>query len=469
MSKRKVEGLYLFAAGAVLFLILGCLWRSDQLFRMCDFKAVSYAAQALAHHQNPYSEHVLQGIYYSAPENYAMRSTPPQYLRSVTLCVNLPTTVMFFVPMALLPWKVATVVWPALLGVSLILAGWLMWTVASDWSPLVAGVLLFLFFSGSQSQVETGNLAGIAISFCICGAYCLIKQKYVPIGVVCLGLALVCKPQDAGFVWLYFFLAGGEHRRRAWQILALSAAFFLPAALWMYHVSPHWLQELRANLLSTSAPGQVNSPLAMVEPACHGAMIVSLQTVVGIFTARPILYNGIVYILCAPFILLWGAAVLRGRPSQERDWMGLAAIVPISMLVCYHRQHDTRLLILAIPACAILISRPRGAARLAVIASAFTALVSSNPLLELFGAATFALRHAAQGLRGELLTAILARPVPLAMLIQGACLCLLFAQSSMGAEARFGWRDRVRLMVREDAIAPQNCTPTLECPADQEA
>lgn len=429
MSQARLDGKFFFAMGAAIFLLLGCLWKAPHISRMGDFKAVRYASQALIHDHDPYSEPVLHRIYTTAPENRMLAAVPLIRLHWATRCINLPTTLVLFVPLALLPWSVAHLLWGILIATSILLATYLVWELGSAWSPRASGVLILLFLTAGQIVLEIGNTAGVVIGLCVIGALCLIRQRYIPVGILLLALALVLKPQDAGFVWLYFLLAGGNHRRRALQTLVVVAAIAIPSVIWVHEVSPHWAQELHSNLVHDSYPGEINDPAGFsVDPAVHGAMNVSLQTVVGVFTCDPHVYNPLAYLLCAPFILLWGMAVLRTPPSIERDWLALAAIVPFSMLVCYHRQYDTLLIILAIPACAMLWAERKREGKLALILTLLTGLASSNFILELFGSLTYHLRESTNGLGGELLNAALARPVPLAMLMQGIFLSLFFAR-----------------------------------------
>ena len=458
MSKAKLDGKFCFAMGAVFFLLLGLLWDTNPYLKMGDFKALYYASQALVHHQDPYSEATLRQFFISAPENLHLNRT----LHAVTMCVNLPTTVVLLTPLALLPWGVAHWLWALLIAGSVIFAGYLMWNVSSSWSPRSAGALLFLFLSGSQALLEIGNAAALVISLCVIGAWCLIRERYIRAGIVCLALALVLKPQDAGFVWLYFLLAGGSHRRRAWQTLAVVAVLVVPSVIWMQQVSPHWSQELHANLVFTSAPGQVNDPTPTVmEPGIHGAMIISLQTVTSVFVVQPRSYNLVAYLVCAPFILYWAITVIRTRSSVERDWFALAAIAPLSMLVCYHRQHDTRILLLTVPICAMLWAERSGVAKIALTVTAFAALASSNVILEFFGLTTYHMRVSATGFGGELLNASLGRPVTIALLAQSIVLVFCFVRRFRPSSApAYSYSEQLESMREQEAAAFQ--TPALQ-------
>ncbi len=247
------------------------------------------------------------------------------------------------------------------------------------------------------------------------------------------------KPQDAGFIWLYFLLAGGTSRRRAVQTLAIVIPVACLTAISMAQISPDWIIELRRNVMATIGPGQINNPLAAwVDPHYAGAMIVSLQTLTGVFWSDPRIYNSVAFGLMAPLVLLWAVKSTGSQMDLGRTWIALAAAVPLSMLAGYHRQYDTRLLLLAMPACAMLAARKDRVGRLAVVFTAIAVLASSNLVLPLFGFVSYGLRERMPGVGGEALYAILGRPVPLALLAMSGFYCWLLLRPGLwrGAELR---------------------------------
>jgi hypothetical protein len=83
-------------------------------------------------------------------------------------------------------------------------------------------------------------------------------------------------------------------------------------------------------------------------------MIISLQAIVAEFRNDPRFYNPVVYVLCGTLLLIWSLKTLRSTFSPRLAWFALAAISALAMLPVYHRSYDARLLLLTIPACAIL-------------------------------------------------------------------------------------------------------------------
>jgi hypothetical protein len=414
LSRARIDSLVYFLLGAAAFLALGWLMPNDPSLSLSDFKAIYYASQAQLRHQDPYLPANLLALYRGDPVN----TTAAQLgARDVVInCINLPTTLLLFAPFAMIPSPAAHALWSLLVAAAFLFAAYLMWNVAAEWSPRVAGFLMLIVLSGSQLLLQTGNAAGLVVSLCAIAAWCLVRQKHVAAGVVCLGLALALKPQDAGFIWLFFLLTPA-YRRSALQALAVVAAIAIPAVPWTWHVSPNWMAELNNNVQSTFAPGQLNDAAnAMIDPVVRGPMIVSLQTITSLYWSHAAVYNTIAYLALAPLLLIWISAVLRRRFAGPGAWIALGAAVPITMLFGYHRQYDTRLLLVAAPVCALLSRAGNRIGRVAVVLTFAAALASSTVALGVIGNFTFALRTDHSGMARTLVYSVIARPVPWTML-----------------------------------------------------
>jgi hypothetical protein len=116
-------------------------------------------------------------------------------------------------------------------------------------------------------------------------------------------------------------------------------------------------------------------------------------------------------------ILVWIVVTLRSRFSIERAWLALAAIAAISMLPVYHRIYDAKLLLLTVPACALLWSQGRLIGRIALlVTTAAFVLTADLPWVLVFGLIDH-LRPATPWLSGWVLTAIAVLPAPTILLI----------------------------------------------------
>jgi hypothetical protein len=179
------------------------------------------------------------------------------------------------------------------------------------------------------------------------------------------------------------------------------------------------MQELHSNLVETSARGDLNDP----GPSSMGAhtlgMVISLQTVVSLFRDDPRFYNPASYLIAGPLILIWIVVTLRSRFSMERAWLGLAAIAALSLLPVYHRIYDAKLLLLTVPACAMLWSEGRLTGRLALLVNTLAFLLTGDLPWVIFSVLISHLHPALPWLSGPLLTAIVVFPTPLILLAMG--------------------------------------------------
>jgi len=183
-------------------------------------------------------------------------------------------------------------------------------------------------------------------------------------------------------------------------------------------------KELRSDLATCSASGGACDP-GPNSPGGHDAdFLINLQTAISVFWDNSHIYNPVTYLLCGPLLLIWIITTLRARASATSAWLALAAIVTLSMLPLYHRQHDTRLLLLTIPACAMLwlkaaslVGSRRPELRWCRLERRYLFGDSHSSLLERLASAS--------GFPFKLLTVVLGRPIPLILLIM--CIFYLWA------------------------------------------
>jgi hypothetical protein len=328
-----------------------------------------------------------------------------------------PTAFSFTVPFAMLPWGPARMLWMTLTVGSFIFASFLIWNLGANYAPILSGALIGFLLANSEILIVTGNAAGIVVSLCAVAVWCFLRERFVPAGILCLAVSLAIKPHDTGLVWLYFLLAGGVYRKRALQTLLAAVAISLPGVLWVWQVAPHWMRELHSNILAFSVHGGINDP-GLASTGGHGLdMLISLQTAISVFRDDPRIYNPASYLICAPLLLLWAFVTLRSRPSLARAWLALAAIAALSMLPVYHRQVDAKLLLLTVPACAMLWAEGGliGWFALLVNTAGFV-LTGDIPWAILLGFINNS-HLPATGLSGQILMAVQVFPAPLILLV----------------------------------------------------
>jgi hypothetical protein len=427
MTKARLDGLYLVLLGSVAFLLLGVALERSAPAPLADFKALYYPSRCLIQHHDPYMESEVRRIYEAEGGNRPLDSAKTGQI--ATENVYPPSALFFMAPFAMLPWGPVHILWIALTAGSFVLASLLIWNLGANYAPIVSGVLIGFLLANSESLLITGNAAGIAISLCVVAVWCFLRERFVPVGIACLAVSLALKPHDAGLVWLYFLLAPGVFRKRALQTLAVTTAISLLAVLWVGHVAPQWMQEWHSNVAAFSVHGGVNDP-GPASTGGHGLdMLVSLQTAISVLWDDPRFYNLVSYLICAPLVLAWGFITLRSRPSTRRAWLALAAITALSMLPVYHRQVDARLLLLTVPACAMLWAEGGRIGRLALaVTTAGLVLTGDIPWAIFFGVAS-KLHLPATALTGTILMAVQMFPVPLILLAVGVFYLWIYARS----------------------------------------
>ncbi len=431
----RLIGLGLFLVGSALLLLIGVSRERTSPVSMIDFKTVYVGARCLLEHRDPYNPVEMQKTYFSEADGHPTDAPPIQF--AVTRFIYLPTVFVLTVPFGLLPWGPAHLAWIILTAATLLLAAFLMWNLGSTRAPIASGWLICLFLITSELLVEVGNAAGIAVSLCVIAVWTFLQGKFVPAGILCLAVSLLAKPHDAALIWLYFLLVGGVQRKRALITLLLTVVLALPVFLWISVTAPAWLHEMNLNLAQHSLQGADSDPGPHgIVAWAHGAQLINLQTVFSLVRDDPRFYNPATYIVSGILALVWVFAVMRSRFIPSSACIALAAGAAISMLPTYHRQQDTRLLLLIIPAFALLYTQ-RGPIRwLALIVSSAGVLLTGDIPLERLGAigyrfgATAPLTPIAPGLSAHLPTLLFARPAPLAILAVGILYLSAYSRDS---------------------------------------
>jgi hypothetical protein len=380
-----------------------------------DFKGVYYDARCLLQHSDPYKEGEPLRLYQA--EQGRLSPSSDTLRQALVLTVYLPTTFVFVAPLAMLSLGSAHLLWVTVTSGSLILAAFLMWNLGANYAPVISGALICVVLANSEVLFAFCNPAGIVVSLCLVAAWCFLKERFVPAGILCMAASLAIKPHDAGLVWLFFLLAGGVYRKRALQTALVVVVLSVPAVLWVYQVSPHWIGELHSNLSAISAHGSVNDPGLVSVTGPLSGLIIDLQSLISVFRDEPHFYNPVSYLICGVLLLVWSVRTLRLRFSQAGAWLALAAVVPLTMLVTYHRAYDAKLLLLTVPACALLWAEGGLIGWIAlVVNSAGIVLTSDIPAAMLLILAKN-MHISPVGLYGQIMTVVLVEPAPLILLM----------------------------------------------------
>jgi hypothetical protein len=379
-----------------------------------DFRAVYYGTRCLLQHHNPYKVSELDSVYRAEGGEPPSESAPAH--QAVVLYVNVPTTFIVVTPLALLPWGPAHLLWIALTAGVFILAAFLMWDLGSSYAPGLSLFLLCILLVNCESIFCAGNTAGIVVGLGVVAAWCFLRERFVAAGILCLALSIAIKPHDAGLVWLYFLLAGGVYRKRALQTLFITVVLGLSAFLWVSHVAPQWTQDWQSNLTAISGPGGINQPGPDSLTGRSGSVVVDLQAAISVFRDDPRIYNPASYLFCGALLFAWAVRTLWSRFSQARAWIALAAVVPLTMLVTYHRPWDAKLLMLTVPACALLWAKGGPIARVALLVSSLGLLFTGDIPLAMLSILSNQLHVGTTGIFDKMITLVMNRPASLVLL-----------------------------------------------------
>jgi hypothetical protein len=384
---------------------------------MIDFKGIYYFTRCLLQHTDPYQPSEPLRIYLADGVNRPMPPNEP--LQVLTLDEYTPTTFIFVAPFATLPWETAAVLWAMLGFGGIIVAAFLMWDLASCYAPAISCCLICFILANCEILFTIGNPAAIAISLCAVCVWCFLKDRFVWVGVLCLAASLAIKPHDAGFVWLYFLLAGAPYRKRALQTLAITAVIGLAAIAWVTPIAPHWVQEWHSNLIAISGHGGICDPGPAASNGRGPIMIIGLQSVVAVFRDDPRIYNSVSLLICGALLLIWAFRALRVLVSETNTYLALAAVAPLTLLVSYHRAHDSKLLLLAVPACAMLWASGRLIRWLGLLFTSAAIVFTADMPLTILKILTKNLHLSTTELSGQMLTVLVMWPAQLTLLAMG--------------------------------------------------
>ena len=415
VKQARRDALMLMGLATLVMVLLALMLRMEARDRIMDFEVPFDATRCLIHGQDPY---ILANLIQTDDRN-----------RPAFEFVYLPTIFPVTAPLALLPFGWASLIWTLATCAGLIFGSFLLWRIAADSAPLLAGTLIAFILANSFMLVAVGNPTGIAIGLCLLAAWCFYRDQYLFFGVICLGLSLLIKPQNACFVWLYFFLAGPRYRKLALQAAMVVLVVGVPATLWANHVAPHWLSELQTTLKVSTMRGGIDDP-GPSSGGGHGfGMLINLQTVLSTFRDDPHFYNSVTYLICGALLLVWVITTVRASLNPRSFWLGLASISALTTIPIYHRLGDAKLMILAVPACAMLWAEGSKAGRwaVAVVAVAFFWTGDFPWLIVLTVIQNTVLSNS--GLTRQMVGLVQVLPAPLALLVAGIALLWIYARS----------------------------------------
>jgi hypothetical protein len=448
LSKASRDGLYFIVLGCLVLVPLGAILEHISPFSMVDFKGLFYGTRCLLEHGDPYNGNDFLRVFQKEAGSESMKaiSNDP---RAAGL-IYFPTVFSVIAPFAELNYGAAQLIWATLTIGGLIVASFVIWSIAAGYAPTISGFLIGFMLANSEVLAMTANPAGVAISLCVLAVCCFVYEKHIAVGVTFLAISLLVKPHDVCFVWLYFLLAGGNYRRWALQTLGLVVAVSLPIVIWVTIQCPHWTSELHASLVWTSARGAISDP----GPASSGGhrlgMIVDLQSAISFIRDDPRFYNAVSYTVFGILLSIWVIITLRTRPSPAKAWLALAAVSTLGILPIYHRQLDTKLLLLTVPACAALLAEDGRIGRVALFLTTAAFLVTGDIPWAILFRMIETLHVPNTNLARQIEIGVQLCPIPLVLLAVGIFYLWIYVQRARTAKP-FGLEQSVTVVERSVA------------------
>ncbi len=121
--------------------------------------------------------------------------------------------------------------------------------------------------------------------------------------------------------------------------------------------------------------------------------------------------------------------------TPSRFWIALAFVSALSMLPVYHRHHDAKLLMLAIPGCALVWARRRPSGILGILVTSLAIAFNADIPRVILAHFESTISLSDSAISGRVMT-IFGRPAPLVLLLRDCLLSLcVYATSEEHAEA----------------------------------
>lgn len=316
-----------------------------------DFKQPYASARCLLHGCNPYSEPdtLAEFLRAGGDNSDAVVFQPYSALYP-------PFSFALLTPLAALNYHAAHLVWFWTIAGLFSLAAMLMADLCIRLgSSVLAPVLLAAFTITSTILLMEGQISGVVIALTAIGFWCLLRQKLTWVAVLAFTIALVLKPHDSALLVGYLLFAGPGWRKTFFAIAVLTLVLVVAGTLWCAHqpASAHWFTDLQANLKGNAGAGNVNDPAGGNVQAVNMA---NLQPLFAAENRSPRFYNTSAEVVTLLLLGCWMLPAWRMRNSMQKHILAIAAMACIMLLPIYHRQYDTRVLLLVFPAVALLLA-----------------------------------------------------------------------------------------------------------------
>ncbi len=336
--------------GIAVFLVKG--YRDERtVLHFRDFKQPYASARCLLHGCNPYDEKDTHADFLRARG----KDEDTEVFRPYSALYP-PFSLAMLAPVAALNYPAAHLLWFWTIGLlfstAAILIADLCLAYGTSWSM---GFLLAVFTGSSTILLMLGQISGPVIALLVIGFWCLLRERLAWIAVIAFVVALLLKPHDSALLVCYLVFAGARWRRAFFATAIVTAMLVVGSVVWCQHqpASSHWLGDLTTNLKGNAQAGGANDPS---QGSLAGPYMANLQPLFAAGTRQLKLYNLAARVLTLVLIAAWSMLAWRTPNSPQKHVLGIASMACIMLLPIYHRQYDTRILLLVFPAIALLLA-----------------------------------------------------------------------------------------------------------------
>jgi hypothetical protein len=254
-----------------------------------------------------------------------------------------PLTALFLlVPLAMLPWSVAHLLW---LAITAVLALEVIWSLLRRLTIEVDGwrAYVFVAFALALAPLHTGSAAGsiVIATVALCGIALVREQSgTATFAGILFGLAVCLKPQ-IGLPFLAYYLL-----RRRWRLCGIATGIVLTAAvLAMARLAisgTPWLQNYRTDNKVLLVSG-ILADFTERNPLRFS--LINLQVLFYTIWHQAGAANAFAIGLSAVLFVIWVGLLLRNERQNEDALLAMSAVAMLSLLPVYHRFYDAFLLI----------------------------------------------------------------------------------------------------------------------------
>ena len=313
-----------------------------------DFVTLYAGSICMSHACNPYSVPDLENVLVKARGSSIRQDWSDQ------LPVYPPSTLILLLPLSLLSYKSATVIWYSL-SLSIYVFGlcWVfLFSSAVGETRLIvriAVVLLGLHFPKMLQCLGFGNPSLIVTGLLLFCVFDGAESRRI-LRLICIAIACLLKPPLALPLAALVLFKDPKRTHDGWIATALLTLMFL--ALCLYAFVPtgmaHWPLDLSENL----ALGQRGG----MNPSLRGTpsnTMLNFATLPGYFVRNPVSIRMISFAVVVILAILYLIALNRLRKSALWETQGyllaVAALAALTLLPVYHRFCDIGVVLLVVP------------------------------------------------------------------------------------------------------------------------